>query len=306
MGDIALTTRNAVLRRDKFACRQCGRTADDGVKLEIDHRLPKSKGGTNAQSNLWVLCDACNRGKSDRENDKVDPREIDSKLARSKEILTRVRDEMGIKEVLIGFSGGKDSMVVLDLAKQIFERVECFFLYWVEDLQCEQTFLSYARKQWDVKIHQLPSHHMINAVRGNMFMPAVSRLKKIPKVHQVDTEHHIRELTGIKMILYGMRMQDSLQRRAFIKSLGVVDAKGGRVYPLYDWVNQDVYAYIRTRGIPLPPLYGGKLSGNVNLGPETLIYLREKHPEDFAKIQKIFPFVTAQLARHEFQRRRPS
>ena len=305
MARIALTTRQNVLRRDKYACRMCGRTPDDGVKLEIDHRLPLSRGGTNAQENLWTLCDACNRGKGDGWDDKVDHREIDSKLTRSKEILQRVRDEMGIKEVLVGFSGGKDSMTILDLATKLFDRVEGFFLYWVKDLDCEQSFLRYAQKHWAIKIHQLPSHHMINAVRGNMYMPAVTQLQKIPKVHQVDTERIIRKQTGIKMILYGMRMQDSLQRRAMIKSLGVVDVKGGRTYLIYDWVNQDVYAYIRAIGCPIPPLYGGKLSGNVNLGPETLMFLKEEHPKDFDKIRKIFPYITAQLARHEYQRRRP-
>lgn len=302
MAKIALTTRQNILRRDKFRCQMCGRSAQDGIALEVDHRLPVSKGGTNAMSNLWTLCDACNRGKSDGHIDKVDPRAIDSKLHRSKDILQRVHDEMGVKEVLIGFSGGKDSMVVMDLAIEIFDKVEGFFLYWVKGLDCEQTYLNFARRKWGVTIHELPSHHMINAVRSNMYMPGYTQTKKIPKCHQVDTEALVRRQSGIKMILYGMRMQDSLQRRAMIKSLGIVDAKGGRTYPIFDWVNNEVYAYIRARGLPIPPLYGGKLSGNVNLGSETLLYLKEHHPDDFEKVKEIFPFITAHLARDEFQR----
>ena len=54
-----------VLRRDEYRCQMCGRDASDGVKLEVDHIHPRSKGGTNEMSNLQTLCKDCNRGKSD-------------------------------------------------------------------------------------------------------------------------------------------------------------------------------------------------------------------------------------------------
>ena len=56
--------RMQVLERDHFACQLCGRTASDGVKLEVDHKIPVSRGGTSDLSNLWTLCFDCNRGKS--------------------------------------------------------------------------------------------------------------------------------------------------------------------------------------------------------------------------------------------------
>lgn len=57
--------RYSILKRDGFKCQLCGRTANDDVKLHIDHILPVSKGGKTEPSNLRVLCDACNLGKSD-------------------------------------------------------------------------------------------------------------------------------------------------------------------------------------------------------------------------------------------------
>lgn len=45
-------------------CQQCGRTpGDDGVRLQVDHKMPQSWGGTNAIGNLQALCEECNRGK---------------------------------------------------------------------------------------------------------------------------------------------------------------------------------------------------------------------------------------------------
>lgn len=53
-----------IFSRDRYKCQLCGRTAADGdVVLEVDHKKPRSKGGTNRDENLWTLCFDCNRGK---------------------------------------------------------------------------------------------------------------------------------------------------------------------------------------------------------------------------------------------------
>ena len=62
------TLRYQVLNRDGFRCTICGATAEDGVKLHVDHIKPVSKGGKTELSNLRTLCDRCNRGKSDYYN----------------------------------------------------------------------------------------------------------------------------------------------------------------------------------------------------------------------------------------------
>ena len=58
--------RYEILRRDNFRCQLCGSTAQDGVKLHIDHIVPVSKGGHTTPENLRVLCDRCNFGKRDK------------------------------------------------------------------------------------------------------------------------------------------------------------------------------------------------------------------------------------------------
>ena len=60
--------REAVLMRDGYRCRHCGRNPrEDGIKLHVDHIEPWSKGGTNDLENLQALCEECNLGKSDQE-----------------------------------------------------------------------------------------------------------------------------------------------------------------------------------------------------------------------------------------------
>jgi hypothetical protein len=64
---LALKVRWSVFKRDGRRCCVCGRSgAEKGVKLEVDHIVPVSKGGTDAMENLRTLCFECNRGKGPR------------------------------------------------------------------------------------------------------------------------------------------------------------------------------------------------------------------------------------------------
>ena len=63
---LTASLRYDILKRDNFKCKLCGRSARDGVELEVDHIIPISKGGKTIESNLRVLCKDCNRGKSDK------------------------------------------------------------------------------------------------------------------------------------------------------------------------------------------------------------------------------------------------
>ena len=58
--------RSAILERDKFTCCDCGRNAYDGVKVDVDHIVPVSKGGKTIKSNLQALCEECNIAKRDK------------------------------------------------------------------------------------------------------------------------------------------------------------------------------------------------------------------------------------------------
>ncbi len=59
---IPLSVRFTVLRRDSHKCVSCGKSPPE-VTLEVDHKEPFSKGGTNDIGNLQTLCFDCNRGK---------------------------------------------------------------------------------------------------------------------------------------------------------------------------------------------------------------------------------------------------
>jgi len=65
--------RARILLRNGYTCQICGSGAGDPhpldpakkLRLHIDHIVPVSQGGTDDDSNLRVLCSACNEGRKD-------------------------------------------------------------------------------------------------------------------------------------------------------------------------------------------------------------------------------------------------
>jgi hypothetical protein len=60
--------REAVKVRDNYTCQKCGISVADEPHLliEVDHKVPVSKGGFSVMENLQALCWRCNRTKSNR------------------------------------------------------------------------------------------------------------------------------------------------------------------------------------------------------------------------------------------------
>jgi len=66
-GYISGSIRYNVLKDAKFRCELCGVSADTKA-LEVDHIIPRNKGGTDDISNLQALCYSCNAMKRDKDS----------------------------------------------------------------------------------------------------------------------------------------------------------------------------------------------------------------------------------------------
>ena len=53
-----------LVERDGMRCQGCGRGFDSQRYLELDHKMPRSEGGSNEIENRVLLCGPCNRTKS--------------------------------------------------------------------------------------------------------------------------------------------------------------------------------------------------------------------------------------------------
>jgi 5-methylcytosine-specific restriction protein A len=57
-------TRKAVLLRDNWECRACGRVCGSYREAHCDHVVPKRLGGTDDLANLQTLCVRCHSAKT--------------------------------------------------------------------------------------------------------------------------------------------------------------------------------------------------------------------------------------------------
>ena len=87
-----------------------------------------------------------------------------------------------------------------------------------------------------------------------------------------------------------MKKADSMNRRLMLKGLEASDyISSFQAYPLADWTQKDVLAYMRQHGIPEPVRYSLKASSGTGFNLDCFLWLRENFPQDLQKIYKTFP-----------------
>lgn len=197
---------------------------------------------------------------------------------------------------LVAFSGGKDSVVTLDLCMRYFKRVEVFFMYLTPALSFQEAMLRWAEARYGVTIRRVP-HFMLSEW---LAMGALRKMDlKVPMVSVRDIYHHLRIETGIWWIAAGERQADSVVRRAMMKNSGSIDASRGRIYPVAHFRKADVMAYIKRHKLKVSP--EARFLGHSfrSLMPEEMYLVRKYYPADFDAIRRWFPFVEASVANHE-------
>ncbi|MEG0505551.1 MAG: phosphoadenosine phosphosulfate reductase family protein, partial [Raoultibacter sp.] len=71
--------------------------------------------------------------------------------------------------VLVGFSGGKDSIVTLDLCMRNFKTVIPFFLYIAPNLEFQEKTLRWYEEKYGQEIVRMPHFEVSNFMRYGSF-----------------------------------------------------------------------------------------------------------------------------------------
>jgi phosphoadenosine phosphosulfate reductase len=200
--------------------------------------------------------------------------------------------------VLVSFSRGKDSLALLDLCKRLFKTVACFHMHLVPGLSFVEAGLACARRWWGVEVVSVPHWWLSHAFRQGTLRP-ISRT--VPRISVRDVQAAMRERFGIEWVVSGERACDSLQRRGMMtrqRPTPGIDDKARVAYPLAWWTSRRLWSYIKAARIPLPPDYGifGR-SFSCNLSPRILAAMLDHYPEDFERVERVFPFARSAVVR---------
>lgn len=198
----------------------------------------------------------------------------------------------------MSFSGGKDSVVVLDLCARHFKKVHAFFMYQVPGLSFQEATLRWYEQRYGIRIHRVPHPELAEWLRLGLFR---HEDYGVPSVSFNDLYHYVRVQTGAWWIAAGERIADSIWRRAMMKQSGSIDRKRGRFYPVAYFRKQDVLAYVAQRRLKVSAESRYLGHSFRSLEPEEMYLTRLHYPADFAKIERWFPFVGAAVAKFEME-----
>lgn len=187
--------------------------------------------------------------------------------------------------VIVGFSGGKDSLVTLDLCARYFKNVKAYNLYTVPGLSFQERCLRTYEELYDIEIIRLPNPDVSERLQKGIFTPAN---KDVPKIYFQDIYDYLRIETNMYWIAGGERISDSIERNAMLKKVGSADFKMGRFYPVAYWKEKEILNYIKVRKLPYFDMREGFL-------PEQLYQIREFFPEDWERLTRLYPFMGASL-----------
>lgn len=173
---------------------------------------------------------------------------LNEKIDASKRLLDRVLSSMD--NLQLANSGGKDSLVIYTLAKEVGADIPIIHANTTID---PPGTLQYIRAY-------MPETQIINPPES--FYQIVQR-KGLPTLRARFCCELLKERYGIgKNCIEGVRADESRNRagRDYIQCDSRKFMKGGKhIYPIYDWTEKDVWEFIKLRGLEAAPCYSDGL-----------------------------------------------
>ncbi len=187
---------------------------------------------------------------------------------------------------LVFYSGGKESLVVTDLAVRHWKTVVLVHMYFVPGLEITQRRLDYAKARWGLDCLLLP-HWLIGRFlrRGVYCIPQ----PKIDEMNVVEMHNLARAETGIDLVLTGHRSGDGNGARRAMKWM----ARPDLYQPLKNWSKLDVLAYMKANQIERIDTI------DLDLSTHTLLTLHDHHPDDFKRVCEVYPHAEAVVFRRD-------
>lgn len=198
--------------------------------------------------------------------------------------------------VIVAFSGGKESIVTLDLCCRYFKNVKAFFLYICPDLSFKEKTLQWYEKKYQIEIERLPHFDLAQALRYGSFRNVDM---SVPIISMNEIYNYVRIKFDTWWIAAGERMDDSLWRRGMIHNSSTIDEKRGRFFPVAMWSKKEILDYIKFHN-----LYMGVDSRKLGFSftapvREELAMVKQYFPDDYEKLIRFYPFAEASLLHYE-------
>lgn len=209
--------------------------------------------------------------------------------------------------LLFHSAAGKDSIALLEMLSPHFKFIQCVFLYMVKDLDHINRYIKWAENRYkNCKFIQTPHYAYYNLKKQGLY-----ESEQIPYSEWALSKiaDKVTEETDIEHSVYGFKKNDSMNRRIMLNRYeNFTNPQGTKLYPLADWSNRQVLAYIKKQRL-INPLQYSKLGNAKSQGTAIddigfLMWCKNNAPEDLKKIIAEFPDAERIIFEYEYQEKR--
>lgn len=220
-----------------------------------------------------------------------------TKLQSANDCIDYVREQTD--EVILFCSLGKDSLVLLDMIYPKFKKVYCVFMYFVKGLEHIERWARWVKARYpNVEFIQIPHWNLSYILRSGLYCVANKNIKLI-KLRDVANSMMLKY--NIKYCFLGMKKADSMNRRLMLDTYTNHFVNKGFCYPLTEWTQKEILAYMSQHNLPEPVRYGKNASNGVGFNVDCFTWLQEHFPQDLEKIYKTFPMSRRVLFEHNLK-----
>ena len=200
------------------------------------------------------------------------------------------------EKVAVAFSGGKDSLITLDLALRFFKNVYPFYMYFVPGLEFDEKRMAYCKQRFNLDVLLYPHFITFECLKTNTYIDPHPEVDEFPDLNQRMIYDWVKHETGSTLILNGQKKADGAFRRRLIAT--TKNTQKDIYRPLKDWLRWEVLSYLKARDIPLPQQAGADNSG-ISLSTDEILYMYDNNQHDYEIIKSYFPYVETIIVRRE-------
>lgn len=204
--------------------------------------------------------------------------------------LSTIKELSALTEpILVGFSTGRDSIVMLDLLMKNYKGKMTFvYYYFVPNLSYKEKLLQYYENKYNIKIHRKPSWGTLSYTLGK-------------KVEQGDVMRMTRREFNIQYFALGLRRSESLTRRGILAGCTGIDEKFKYFYPIIDFTQKQVQSYVYMNKLPIGEEYSLGFKHDLSVvDSQGLLFIKNQYPEDYTKIINAFPSLEGGIKRLQY------
>jgi len=204
------------------------------------------------------------------------------------------------EQVLLSFSGGKDSLALWEVLRHYKIKVIPFYMEIVPGLSFVRKAIKHCEEHFKQHVYITVHPDFYQMLRTGTAQPLhripVINYLELPRFEYTDVAKGVCITAGVPqdtVVAVGIRVRDSVLRRMRIKHWRIQN----RIYPIWQATKQDVVNILTQNKTPVPDdyrMFGRSFDG---IDYRFLEPIRTDYPEDYKKILEWFPLQRAELLR---------